>query len=100
MPALRAQFHLFDSLDERYEAFRLIFETPEEFFVRNAAIVSEQAINAREENSVGINEGIAIPKDLLELLDRTQGAPDARREPNEAHRTMFEALGEFEHVDE
>src|SRR4051794_7380297 len=98
--ALLSKLFLLKPLDESHEAFRLIFEACEEFFVRDAAVVREQAIDAWKENAVGVDKAVAIAKDLLELFDGTQSTPDARGQPNEADGTMFEALGELEHVDE
>src|SRR4051794_1430207 len=96
----RPQLHLLEAFDEGDEPFGLIFEACQEFFVGQAAIFGEQTIDAWKENAVGIDKAVAIAKDLLELFDGTQSPPDARGQPNEADGTMFEALGELEHVDE
>ena len=44
---------------------------------------------------VGINERVAIPEDLLELLDRTQRAPLSRRHADETHGPRSKLSGNF-----
>ena len=95
-----AQFDLVDAFDEGDEAIGLDSQAVQEFGVVQPAGVVEVGMDVRDENALGINEGVAVAEDGLKLFNRPQRTPDAGGDTDEAHGPFLEALGKLEHVDE
>ena len=96
----RMEIGFLQSLNEINEALGLGFQAVENVRLGQAAIGIEEAGNLGNEDAIGINKGVAVAKNMLELLHGTKRAPDAGREADETNRPALEALRELEHVDE
>ena len=95
---LAAQFYLIEAFDEVDETLGLGLEAGKEFGTFQTVGFIEQGIDMRDKNALGIDEGVAVAEDGLELFDGPERAPDAGGDADEAHGTLLEALGELEHV--
>src|ERR1700722_2586122 len=87
----------FDKVDV---TLRLGFETAQQIGVGQSALIIQETVDARHKDPDGIDEGIAIAKNLLELLNGPECAPDTGGKADKTHRALFEAVGKFQHVDE
>src|SRR5262245_63736840 len=96
----RTEFDLFQALDKFNESLGLVSQAVENFRVGEASLVVEQVVDLREKNAFGVKISKPVVKHELQLLDRPQCPPHAGGQPNEAHRTVLEALREFQHINE
>src|SRR3982750_452489 len=96
---LTAQLHALQFLGKSDETLRLFLQTLEQFCVFDLPAVVQEIVNLRQKHALGIDVGIAITEDSLQLLDRSQRTPNTRRHAGETNRSPLETLRELEHVD-
>src|ERR1700722_19509202 len=95
----RSKVSRFDFLNKFCKTFNLRFQTREQFRVFDFAGSIKQIIDLRHENAHGKKMRVAITENGLKLFDRSQRAPNARRETCETNRFLFKTFGKFEHID-
>src|SRR5688572_5276510 len=95
-----AKFHTLQPLDKVDVSRSLIAQPFSDVRVRECTLFGEQAANPWQKDAFGIEEGIAISKNHLELFHGPERAPHARSQADKTDGPLLETLRELQHVDE